>query len=187
MDYNGPETVTILKPVNGVYYYYVHNYSGDDDYYGDGDLTTSQAKVDVYSGSELLTTYNVPQTGQGYWWKVCKYNPKTGKLTAINTIVEDTDFKDVVRGHETYIKDIDITSNKVYEYELYTDGLYIDADSDWADIKETVTVTVDEGCIAKLEEGYNEDEEKEMPYLNIYRNNEKVESYPIYVFSIDDY
>lgn len=183
-DYNGPETVTILKPVNGVYYYYVHNYSG---YYDeDGDLTTSQAKVDVYSGSELLTTYNVPQTGQGYWWKVCKYNPKTGKLTAINTIVEDTDFEDVFYGHETYIKDITITSDRVYEYQLYLNGLVIDSDSSWADIKDTVKVTVDEGFEAKLENEYNEEEGKEMPYLNIYKNNDKVESYPIYIESYYD-
>lgn len=186
MDYNGPETVTILKPIDGVYYYYVYKYSSM------GSLPTSQAKVDVYSGSELLTTYNVPQTGNGDWWKVCSYNPKTGKLTAFNTIGDNSYYEGdegdgengAFHGYETYIKDITITSDKVEDYQLYRDGLAIDSDSSWAEIKDTVTVTVEEGCIAKLEEEYNEDEEMDMPYINIYKNNEKIESYPVYIFPI---
>ena len=87
-NYNGPETTTIVKPINGIYYYYVYKYS---------DLSTLQeslAQVDIYSGSELLTTFNVP-TGSdntGRWWKVCSYNSVTQQIISYNSIEESVYF-----------------------------------------------------------------------------------------------
>lgn len=83
-EYSGPETTTIVKPINGIYYFYVYNYSGSPN------LQSSLAQVDVYSGSELLTTYNVPtgSDSEGCWWKVCCYNSVTQEITSYNTIEE---------------------------------------------------------------------------------------------------
>ncbi len=62
-DSYGPETTTIRKVIDGTYQFYVHHFSGENT------LRTSSAKVEVYKGTELLQTYNVP-TGEGsetYW------------------------------------------------------------------------------------------------------------------------
>lgn len=82
MEYNGPETITINKSIDGVYYYYVYQYSSS------GALQTSGAKVEVYMGDSLLTTYNVPtdSTSEGRWWKVCSYNSNTGRIHSFNKI-----------------------------------------------------------------------------------------------------
>lgn len=83
--YEGPETVTLEKEVDGIYYYYVYNYSGEES------LARSQATVKVYASgeSEPLTIYNVPSSnGSERWWKVCSYNSKTHKLTSYNVLEE---------------------------------------------------------------------------------------------------
>lgn len=92
--YNGPETSTIVTPIDGMYYFYVYQYSEN------GSLTASKASVDVYSGGELLTTYNVPtsytpdntDTNAGdspsspRWWKVCSYDSRTNDITSLNEL-----------------------------------------------------------------------------------------------------
>lgn len=92
--YNGPETSTIVTPIDGMYYFYVYQYSEN------GSLTASKASVDVYSGGELLTTYNVPtsytpdstdtnagdSTSSPYWWKVCSYDSRTNDITSLNEL-----------------------------------------------------------------------------------------------------
>lgn len=87
-NYRGPETVTIVSPLEGIYYYYVYNYSGSPS------LSSSSAQVDVYSGSDLLTTYNVPTNSDstGDWWKVCSYNPSTQEIVSYNSIESEVSF-----------------------------------------------------------------------------------------------
>lgn len=66
----GPETTTIRKRVDGVYKFYVHNFSenGPD---GTNTLRNSSAKVEVYDQSGVpLKTYHIP-VGSGdelYWY-----------------------------------------------------------------------------------------------------------------------
>ncbi len=60
----GPETITVFDTLNHTYKYYVHNYSGE------AEITTSNAKVEVYGRSGLLRTYNIPTSGNGRYWYV---------------------------------------------------------------------------------------------------------------------
>ena len=82
----GPETVTFLKyTTNGTYKYNVFNYSGawmtDDN---KNDLSKSSAKVEVYKGSELVQTYNVPTNKEGNMWKV--FEVVDGEIRTINSV-----------------------------------------------------------------------------------------------------
>lgn len=123
--YSGPETMTIVKPIKGIYYYYVFNWSGTPD------LQSSLAQVDVYSGSELLTTYNVPTGTEstGRWWKVCSYNSVTQEIISYNTIEEN-----VVIDGEDYTADVDDEdvgdgfSKCAHGYITGFERAYLDAD-----------------------------------------------------------
>jgi hypothetical protein len=74
---NGPETITIVQQLAGVYRYYVNNYSQD------AALSASNARVDVYQGNTLVNQFFVPQGG-GTYWTVFEISGTT--LTAINTL-----------------------------------------------------------------------------------------------------
>ncbi len=78
----GPETITISQPNVTEYKYTVRNYSGSPS------ITTSNAKVVVYSGSSIVGTYYVPTTGSGLTWDVFKI--VNGQIVAINTITSDS-------------------------------------------------------------------------------------------------
>ncbi len=70
VDSYGPETTTIRKRVNGVYTFYVHNFS-ENGFDGTATLRKSNAKVEVYDETGVaLKTYHIP-TGNGselYWY-----------------------------------------------------------------------------------------------------------------------
>jgi hypothetical protein len=67
---NETDKIFVIK---GIYYFYVYNYSEEPE------LQRSSAKVDVYIGSDLVTTINVPTSEKdGLSWKVCSYNSVTG-------------------------------------------------------------------------------------------------------------
>jgi len=79
----GPETVTVLKRVNnGTYTYAIHNYT--DRYNNNLNLSNSEAVVRVYSGDNLLATYNVPINKQGNVWRV--FEIRDGAIVPINRI-----------------------------------------------------------------------------------------------------
>lgn len=82
----GPETTTITTPQEGTYYYYVHNYAGDN--YGEVDLPQSNAKVIVYDANGILQTFIVPTSGTGYYWNVMTFelDGETGNLTVVDEI-----------------------------------------------------------------------------------------------------
>ncbi|GAA0137503.1 hypothetical protein YSY43_43440 [Paenibacillus sp. YSY-4.3] len=69
VDSYGPETTTIRKRVDGIYTFYVHNYSRNG-FDGKETLRKSTAKVEVYDATGTpLATYHIP-TGEGtelYW------------------------------------------------------------------------------------------------------------------------
>lgn len=80
----GPETITLTwTENNGNCSYYVYDYSNDGNSNSMA-LSYSSAKVAVYKGNTLLTSYNVPVGYNGTKWDVFTIN--NGVLTTINTI-----------------------------------------------------------------------------------------------------
>ena len=80
----GPETITLDPYTEDAYYYYVHNFSMDDE------IQNSRAVVKLYKGSTLLDTYTVPEGGpEGLYWNV--FAVKDGKIKEKNTITEFPD------------------------------------------------------------------------------------------------
>jgi uncharacterized protein YfaP (DUF2135 family) len=80
----GPETVSILTPLTGTYYYSVNHYAGS------GTIGTSRAKVKIYKGNTLVDTIDVStvagaSTETEAWWRVFSFNAQTGVVTKINT------------------------------------------------------------------------------------------------------
>lgn len=75
---NGPEVITIdkLEPA-GQYEYFVNQFSSD------GTLMTSNAKVEVYTSSGLVKTFDAARDGviQGRKWRVAKINAATGAIS----------------------------------------------------------------------------------------------------------
>ncbi len=82
----GPETVTVTSiKADGVYRYYVHNYTDRNNSSSDR-LTNSGAVVNIYIGGEVHSL-SAP-TGSGIYWDVFTYDAATGTLTITNKIVE---------------------------------------------------------------------------------------------------
>ena len=73
----GPETVTITQITSGTYYYSVNNYSGN------GPLSQSGARVDVYVNNALAQSFFVPSGSNGSTWNVFSLNGTV--ITPINT------------------------------------------------------------------------------------------------------
>lgn len=84
VEYEGPETTTIYQPVDGIYRFYVHDFSNEGTM-NNQQLKASDAKVQVYVGNRLRATYNVPQK-IGTLWHVFDYDSTTGKLQAVNDV-----------------------------------------------------------------------------------------------------
>jgi lysophospholipase L1-like esterase len=77
----GPETVTLLAEQNSPYYYYIHRYAGS------GSIATSNARIDVYQGDNLIATYNVPtDQGTGDYWNVFAID--NGQIIERNTMTD---------------------------------------------------------------------------------------------------
>ncbi len=76
----GPETIWFERVYPGTYTYAVHHYSGI------GELTTSNATVNVIDRYGVVATFYVPTTGSGRWWTVFEMSGATGEITPINTI-----------------------------------------------------------------------------------------------------
>lgn len=83
---NGPETITIYESKQGLYNYYVHNYSSTDSNSVQGSIINSRAKVDIYSSQGLIKSFNVPNSGTGTYWNVFTYDGISGNITPVNTI-----------------------------------------------------------------------------------------------------
>jgi uncharacterized protein YfaP (DUF2135 family) len=81
----GPETITISRQLDGTYRYLVHDYTN----YASSSstaLANSGAQVNVYKGSALVATFNVP-SGAGTLWTVFELNDDD--KTPIDTITGD--------------------------------------------------------------------------------------------------
>lgn len=80
---NGPETITILKPVSGTYKFYVYNSTGS------GLFSNSGAVVSIYKGATLLNSFT-PPTGTGNTWFVCDLTGNTLHTDSVLSNVADT-------------------------------------------------------------------------------------------------
>jgi len=69
---------------DGVYKYYVHDFTNRNNSTSTR-LANSGAKVNVYFGSTLAYTFNVP-AGSGTCWHVFTYNATTGDFQVVNKI-----------------------------------------------------------------------------------------------------
>ena len=86
---NGPvpqETTTIEQQVDGVYNFYVHDFT-DGGSTNSTTLSNSSAEVKVYIGNTLAATYNVPTNQTGTVWTV--FQLSGNNLTPINTLSSD--------------------------------------------------------------------------------------------------
>lgn len=77
----GPETTTIYKETDGIYTFYVHDFTNYR-YTSSTALSNSGAQVKVYSGDVLLETFNVPVNQGGTLWKV--FSMKDGVIVPLN-------------------------------------------------------------------------------------------------------
>src|SRR5436309_3621886 len=82
----GPETITIVQQLSGVYRYSVHDYS-DRVSTSSTALATSGARVDVYRGSSLITSF-FPPPQDGTLWTVFELQGE--QLTAVNTMTYES-------------------------------------------------------------------------------------------------
>lgn len=119
-EYLGPETITIYKSVNGIYHYYVHNYSDKraDSYYNHQTrLATSKPYVEVIRGNVRIAEFNLAETAQGNVWDVCTYNSVTGAVTGVNkTYFNDNDYENIGEDAAYYQKK---TINEKEKYISY--------------------------------------------------------------------
>ncbi|MBN2467013.1 MAG: PKD domain-containing protein [Deltaproteobacteria bacterium] len=88
----GPETVTIFEQHQGMYQYHILDYSSGGGSSPEVDanpnataLGQSGARVDVYSGSGLISSFTVP-SGYGTNWYVFDLNGATGEVIPVNTL-----------------------------------------------------------------------------------------------------
>ncbi len=84
--WEGPETTTIYKLQEGVYHFYIHDYSNRGST-GSTQMSLSSAKVDVYVGTQKVATYNCPNKA-GNLWHVCDYDSKTNQFTPFTNVID---------------------------------------------------------------------------------------------------
>lgn len=82
-DYEGPEHTTIYKETNGIYRFYVHNFS-EKEASGSDKLAASSVRVRVTIG-ERSYAFNCPNK-KGNLWYVCDYNSMTHTITPKNEV-----------------------------------------------------------------------------------------------------
>lgn len=82
-DYEGPEHTTIYKETDGVYRFYIHNYS-ESDVVDSEMFGKSSIKVRVTIGSNSFV-YNCPNQ-KGNLWYVCDYDSRTHSIIPKNIV-----------------------------------------------------------------------------------------------------
>jgi putative cell wall-binding protein len=86
----GPETITIKNQKDGVYRYYIHDYSNKD-ITGSYELSQSGAQVEVYRGNHLVKTFYVPSNQPGNVWTV--FELRGNEIVPINTITDSDSYQ----------------------------------------------------------------------------------------------
>lgn len=80
----GPETITILENINGIYTYAVHDFSNREST-GSEELGYSGAIVRVFVGSNQIAEYHVPTGQTGTYWTVFQID-EDKQIVPINTV-----------------------------------------------------------------------------------------------------
>lgn len=97
--YLGPETITIYQSVNGLYHYYVHNYTDNSaySYYKHQNrLATSKPYVEVIRGDVRIAEFNLAADAIGNVWDVCTYDPATNTIKTVDkTYFNDGDYENL--------------------------------------------------------------------------------------------
>lgn len=114
----GPETITIYQEYDGTYVYAVHDYTNR---YSDSSnaLSNSGAQVNVYRGSQLLMTYNVPTNQDGTLWTVFSYDSTTQRITTINEMSYESSASDVLLPAAVSLDETAESVQNKSEYEEY--------------------------------------------------------------------
>ncbi len=84
IDWEGPETTTIYQRTDGIYSFYIHDFSNRRDGTSD-QMSRSSAVVKVLIGSKEVASYNVPNKA-GNLWYVCDFDSTTNKIIPKNTV-----------------------------------------------------------------------------------------------------
>lgn len=93
----GPETTTIYKKSeNGMYSFYVHDYSNRSNSASTA-MSASGAIVEVYVGGQFYAGYPVPTGKQGTYWHVFDYNPVENTIIPINEFKNSITYGSVQR------------------------------------------------------------------------------------------
>jgi len=101
----GPETTTIYQQIPGIYRFSVHDYTNKSSSYSTI-LSNSGAQVRVYSGDNLVATFNVPANQEGTLWTVFEMDGDT--ITPVITMSYEFD-EDVIR--QTSAPDAELINN----------------------------------------------------------------------------
>ncbi|HHV58806.1 MAG TPA: hypothetical protein GXX49_00635 [Clostridiaceae bacterium] len=89
----GPETTTIYKQTDGIYRFFVHDYSNRN-LTDTMAMANSGAYVQVYISDGLVATYYVPQE-PGTLWHVFEYDSTTKQIHALNTMTYQSSYADI--------------------------------------------------------------------------------------------
>lgn len=87
--YNQITATTVIEQIDGKYRFTVHDYSNGGSYNSTA-LSNSGAQVQVYRGSNLVATYNVPSDIVGTYWNVFEMNGDN--ITPINTVSNNSNY-----------------------------------------------------------------------------------------------
>jgi uncharacterized protein YfaP (DUF2135 family) len=79
----GPETITILKPIEEYWVYAVHDYTNRNSA-DSSSMSYSEAYVTVFTGGRQVATFNIPVGETGTYWTVFEY--VNGEIRPINSV-----------------------------------------------------------------------------------------------------
>ena len=131
----GPETITLKATESTPYYYYIHHFAGS------GSISTSEAMIQVYRGTELIRKFNVP-TDQGteiYWNVFAIIN---GQLIERNTITSQPDTSYAGNTITSSLRSVSLRSSmvdKLLDLESKTDEKISDDVLDTTEDKELIS------------------------------------------------
>ena len=83
-DWVGPETTTIYKKTEGIYSFYIHDYTNLENSSSD-QMSKSSATVKVLVGNKEVASYNMPNKA-GNLWHVCDYDSTANKIIPRNAV-----------------------------------------------------------------------------------------------------
>lgn len=130
----GPETITIRQLFPGTYTYSIFNSSPGsltNPSKRDGELYGSGAVVQIYNDKGLVQSITAPEqkstTGNAQWWNVCTLDGKTGNITVINKITNQSTFSTITVAQKndgvisSSLKKLDATLQGITTANFYWD------------------------------------------------------------------